>query len=269
METSIAPFSDLSPEERLRFKDDANWMVRFPNGEQRGDWLEVRDDVYRVAIQHILVRMGDKTFDKYNLLGWGAFVLPMRIDPAAYIAEFCIPKERRILLRNNNGIQGDQFVDNIPQGAIDPGESIKHAAIREAMEETGRRICDVLLIGRSAFDVANSESVQEFYLGLVKYDTQDGAQTLEATEDLSERWYTWKKLLERDILDCKTEAILFRAQRFLDPRLLLPEVYGQFILNSRFDLTQIESLERYIKPGEYQQLKQQTVDSFHPFDSES
>lgn len=266
MEILIVPFSDLSPEEKSRFKDDANWMVRFPNGERRGDWLEVGDDDYRVSIQHILVRMGDKKFDKYNLRGWGAFVLPMRINPAAYIAEFCIPNERRILLRNNNGIQGDQFVDNIPQGAIDPGESIKRAAIREVIEETGRNIIDILMIGNSAFDVANSEAVQELYLGLVVYNAETQKQTLDDTEDLSVQWYTWKELLERDILDCKTEAILFRAQRFLDPRLLLPEVYGQFIPDSRFDLTQIESLERYVKPGEYQKLKQQTVDSFHPFD---
>lgn len=257
----VTSFSGLTPEELVGYRDGANWMVVLPDGTRRGDWLYLEDRRYRVRINHTLVRWGANTFDKFNLRGWGAFVLPMRVTPDK-IAEFCIPRERRILLRDEQGVQGGVFTNNIPQGAIKPGESTIQASIRETVEETGREITDILLMGKSAYDIANSEALQDLFLALVPNNQSPGTRNLEATEEIEEMWHTWRELGRLNLEDCRTETALYKAARILHPQLWIPELAGQFQLDPRLALTQQESLEWYIRPEVYPTLRKQTLPNF-------
>lgn len=257
----VLSFANLELKELAGYYDRANWMVALPDGTKRGDWLYLEDQGYRVRINHTQVRWDANTFDKFNLLGWGAFVLPMRVTPDK-IAEFCIPKERRILLRDEQGAQGGVFTYNIPQGVIRSGESTIEASIRETSEETGREIVDILLMGKSGYDIANSEALQDLFLALVPYDVTLGAQSLEDTEEIEEKWHTWRELGRFNLEDCRTEAALYKASRILYPQLWIPELTGRFEFDPRFTMTQQESLEWYVRPELYQQLKAETLPNF-------
>lgn len=259
-EVNITSFLDLPPEEVAAYRNKANWMVVFPKGETRGDWLYLEDKFIRIRTHHLKVEWDGKLFDKRNSQEWGAFVLPMRVGPDN-IAEFCLPYERRVLLRDENGSQGGVFINNIPQGGIKPGESSREAAIREALEETGRKLTDTLLIGRTNLHVFDSESVQDMFLGLVSEQDSVVAQKLDSTEELEEKWHTFKELDEIDLIDGKTEAMLRKVFRVLHPGLLIPELVGPFRLDPRF-LDSKESLEWYVKSDKYQQLREQTTDNY-------
>lgn len=58
--------------------------------------------------------------------------------------------EAEILLVGNNYKTGQPIFWNLPGGAVDPGEDLRHAAIRETYEESG---LDVLQVGRLAWVV--------------------------------------------------------------------------------------------------------------------
>src|SRR3989344_2799623 len=257
----VKPFSNLSHDEISGYKDRANWTVTFPDDTNRGDWLFIEDPKYRVRIEHTQITWGTNVFDKYNILGWGAFILPMRITSEG-LAEFCLNNERRILLRDEEGKQGNVFTVNIPQGGITLEESTIEASIREAKEETGIDIKDILLLGRYGFDTANSESIQDLFLGLVGYNTTILDQNMEDTEDLEWKWHTWKEIEKIDILNCQSESALYKAFKVLRPQLIITELAGKFTLDPSFSLTQAESLEWYIKPEIYQSLRGQTIPNY-------
>lgn len=260
-EIKVSSFSDLPPERSNQYTDAANWLVHFPDGTSRGDWTKIEDQGYRVRIEHALVTLGNNTFDKINVLGWGAFVLPMRVSPRG-IAEFCLNWERRIMLRDDQGVQGGVFTHNIPQGAIKPGESTIAASIRESREETGTDLVDMLLIGKLGFDIANSESLQDIFLGLVPYSAINPGAQLDETEDIEWKWHTWQEISDIDLIDSKTESALYKAYRAIRPQLLVPVIAGRFNLVAAQELSPRESLEWYIKPDVYPKLKEQTLHSF-------
>lgn len=112
-EQRVIPFIDLPPADRERFASKANWMIG-----DRGDWDKIVDTRYG-TVEHVTVR-GEKgdLFDKVNLQ-WSpaVFVVPFRINPKGK-AEFLLPREQRILPRDENGIQGNVSLDNIPQGLV-------------------------------------------------------------------------------------------------------------------------------------------------------
>lgn len=260
-EIKINPYSNLPPEETLDCRGSANWMVHFPDGTSRGDWTKIEDQGYRVSIEHALVTIGNNTFDKINVLGWGAFVLPMRVSSRG-VAEFCLNRERRIMLRDDQGVQGGVFTHNIPQGAIKPGESTITASIREAREETGTDLVDILLLGKLGFDIANSESLQDIFLGLVPYSAINLGAQLDETEDIEWKWYTWQEIGYINLIDSKTESALYKASRAIHPQLLVPEIAGRFNLVAAQELSPRESFEWYIKPDVYPKLRQQTLPNY-------
>lgn len=222
MEERIVNFRDLSKEDRERLRITANWQV---NGEI-GDWDTVVDKRYG-TIQHIAItdENGTVKFDKLNIL-WtsGVYVVAVRVNPDGK-AEFLLPSEKRILLRNKDGQQGNEFVDGIPQGVIREWQNeLPHkAALRELMEETGYAPNSLVFLGNIAFSPANSEIEQPYYLAHVPYLQTAKAQTLEESETIhadEKRWLTWDQIQARPLRDGITVIGLALAQRVLKPELL-------------------------------------------------
>ena len=126
----IIPVSDLSPEAQDQLDNNANWKLE-PGGS--GSWYEIVDSRYGRVIHVVVVGPnGEVKFDKLNIQ-WSpaVFVMPVRINPKGK-AEFLLPEETRILLRDENGRQGAVRIENIPQGLIKVWEDEEHreAALR-------------------------------------------------------------------------------------------------------------------------------------------
>lgn len=217
----LIKFSELPAEDRKALASRANWRV---NGAD-GDWETVTDPRYG-TIEHVVVIGEDGTpkFDKLNIL-WtpGVYVAAVRINPSGK-AEFLLPSERRILLRDANGERGNVFVDGLPQGIIKEWENEPphKAALRELMEETGYAPNSLVFLGNIAFSPANSEVKQPFYLAHVAYIQTPQAQTLEEGETIhaENRWFTWNEIQGRPWKDGITVIGLALAQRVLKPELL-------------------------------------------------
>jgi ADP-ribose pyrophosphatase YjhB (NUDIX family) len=221
MVDKIISFRDLNPQQKKHLAEGANWKV---DGE-KGDWNTIIDPRYGI-FQHVVVidESGEVKYDKVNLR-WtsGVYVATVRINPEGK-AEFLLPSERRILLRNNNGQQGDVFVDGIPQGIIKEwaGELPHKAALRELIEETGYAPTSLVFLGNIALNPANSETEQPFYLAHIPYIQTPEVQILEESETIhtQDRWFTWRDIQGRPWKDGITVIGLALAQRVLKPELL-------------------------------------------------
>lgn len=217
----IISFRDLDTQQRGQLAEGANWKV---DGEN-GNWERVTDPRYG-TIAHVAV-VGDNgpKFDKLNIL-WtsGVYVVAVRINPDTKKAEFLLPSERRILLKDENGHQGNVFVDSLPQGIIKEWEhELPHkAALRELMEETGYAPNSLVFLDKIAFNPANSESEQPFFLAHVPYIQTPQSQTLEDSETIftDARWFTWSEILKRPRRDGITFIGLNLAREVLKPQLL-------------------------------------------------
>lgn len=224
----IVSFRNLNPQQREHLAERANWKV---DGEN-GNWERVTDPRYG-TIDHVAV-VGDNSpkFDKLNIL-WtsGVYVVAVRINPDTKKAEFLLPSERRILLRDEDGQQGNVFVDGLPQGIIKEWENEPphKAALRELMEETGYAPNSLVFLGKIAFNPANSESEQPFFLAHVPYIQTPQSQTLEDSEAIltDARWFTWSDIQRRPWIDGITVIGLALAQRVLNPKFLSLENSSQ------------------------------------------
>lgn len=221
MAENIVPFSKLPEEDQKTLGDSANWKVDGRNGT----WNNIVDSRYG-TFQHVAItdENGGVKFDKVNLC-WtpGVYVVAVRINHDGK-AEFLLPSERRILLRDEKELQGNVFVDGLPQGIIKvwAQEKPAEAARRELREETGYEPPDLVFLGNIAFNPANSESEQPFYLAHVPYVQIPKAQTLEESETIhtNNRWFTWNQIQGRPWRDGITIIGLSLAQRILKPELL-------------------------------------------------
>ncbi len=100
--------------------------------------------------------------------------------------EFLLPSEKRILLKDENGEQGNVYIRNIPQGLVKTwqNETPEEASLREVKEETGlvpinlRRMQDIY------FDAANSSTAMPFFLAEVENKKHEYNQNLDETEDI-------------------------------------------------------------------------------------
>lgn len=213
----LIPYNQLSPEQKAAYPNP-NWRL---NGIS-GDWDEIVDNRYGV-VEH-LATVDSETlkimFDKINLK-WAkaVFVVPVRINPDNQ-AEFLLARERRVLLRDSQGNQGNLTIDNIPQGLVKvwSGESERQAAIRETKEETGHEPTGLVLVGNVGFDIANSESLMPFYLAQVPYYQNAIGQQLDKREVIgSVRWATFSEIQQQDLIDGKTMIGLYLAKRVIHP----------------------------------------------------
>lgn len=221
MERRVVPLTDLDPQARVELNRRANWKAqRSPDGVVTGIRDSRYGEVQRIAI---LDADGNPAFDKINLK-WSpaVFVVPIRINPEGK-AEALLINERRPLLRDESGNQGDVFIDNIPQGLVKvwKGETSAQAALRETEEETGYKPTGLAQIGDIAFDAANSETKMPFYLAVVPYHAKPDEQTLDPTEEINlQEWAPLSELLDRDYIDGKTIIGLQRASRVIQRRYL-------------------------------------------------
>ena len=166
----VIPFNQLPATDRVTIAQQANWRV-----DGNGDWNQVVDKRYG-SVHHVAIVDADGVvkFDKISI-AWspGVFVVPYRYNESEGKGhhEFLVPTERRILLYDANGQQGNVFVDNIPQGLInvDKEETPEEAAVRETKEETGFVPTQLIFLGNIGFDIANSSSLMPFFLAHVPF----------------------------------------------------------------------------------------------------
>lgn len=220
MPERVVPIKDLPSEEQAKLDKSANWKI----DGGRGDWEEIRDPYYgRIIHVAVVEEEGRVKFDKLNMQ-WvpAAYVIILRVNPGGK-AEFLLPKEKRILLRDEQGRQGNSFIDEIPQGVIREweGEVPADAAKREAREETGYSLSCLALIGRIALSPANSETIQPFYLARVPYTQRPEGQQLDDSEVIeTERWFTWQQIQRLPLIGGSAIIGLALAQRVVKPDLL-------------------------------------------------
>lgn len=121
-------------------------------------------------------RMGDgseKIADIVNARGMAAaFVIALTPDNQVIIARQyrCGP---------------DQMLDELPGGLVDPGESVKQAAIREMREEVGYTSDDVVSLGHSYSD-AWDHMIRHYFLARncyeVEHDNPDSGEEIEVAK---------------------------------------------------------------------------------------
>ncbi|MBI2326867.1 NUDIX domain-containing protein [Candidatus Curtissbacteria bacterium] len=220
MPDRVVPFSGLTPEERQRIPRP-NWVVQTTSGEQIPDWSEVYDPGW-ATISHIAVINNEtgRIFDKIDLHadGRGVFVVVFRRRGEKI--EFLLPEERRVLLKDENGQQGNVYVKNIPQGQVRfwEHEDPKEAALREVKEETGLEPISIQQIGEVYFSTSNSHTKSPFFLAEVDATELKYQQSLGEDEDIKvgdKDWYAIEDIPTLE-LQCKdTLAGLFLATGFL------------------------------------------------------
>jgi len=217
MAERVVPFQDLTTEERSNLTR-VNWTVRTTSGQQIPDWAEIHDARYG-TLRHVAI-INDETgniFDKVDL-EWSpaAFVVIYRMKGNR--REYLLPSERRVLLKDENGIQGDTFIPNIVQGMIRVwnDETPEQAAIRETKEEVGIDPKRIEKMDDLYINAANSQVAMPFFL--VEVDSsqlQQYIQSIDPTEAIrvsEENWVAIEDIPKLRLQCAKTLAGLFLAE---------------------------------------------------------
>lgn len=223
----VIPFNQLPATDRVTIAQQANWRV-----DGNGDWNQVVDKRYG-SVHHVAIVDADGVvkFDKISI-AWspGVFVVPYRYNESEGKGhhEFLVPTERRILLYDANGQQGNVFVDNIPQGLInvDKEETPEEAAVRETKEETGFVPTQLIFLGNIGFDIANSSSLMPFFLAHVPFAQEAAKQELDETESIHNtgNWRSLAQLKKSKLIDGKTIIGLSLAEDVLRRALALDDL---------------------------------------------
>lgn len=222
MTERVIPFSELNQDQLKRALRRVNWILFTGQGKEIRNWARVRDQRYgTVAHVAIIDEEKDRIFDKIDL-EWtpAAFVVPYRINNNRH--EFFIQTERRVLLKDKNGIQGNVFIRNIPQGLVQTweGETSYQAARREVMEETGMNPKSLTHLEDVYFDAANSSTTMPFYLAEVEYQENfEYHQNLDEGEDIQasgEDWFALEDAYKLRLQCAKTMSGLWLAMAHLE-----------------------------------------------------
>lgn len=220
MTERVVPISQLTPRERSRLHQ-MNWVAHDPLGNPIQHWSEVVDSRYG-TLRHVAVFDDEKgtVFDKVDL-EWNpaAFVVVYRQNQGR--TEFLLQNERRVLLKDENGIQGNIFIRNIPQGLIrtQENETPEAAALREVKEETGVTPKSIQKMRDLYFDAANSQSAMSFYLAEVDpAEIQTYQQSLDPSETIrvsEEDWFAIEDIPQLQLQCAKTLSGLMLATGYL------------------------------------------------------
>lgn len=223
MPERVVPFSELTGPQRESLTR-VNWIshTRDADSPSIPDWTEVVDSRYG-TLHHVAIIDDERgtAYDKVNL-EWtpAAFVVVYRVKDGK--TEFLLQNERRVLLKDENGVQGNVFIRNIPQGLIRTwqDETPEEAALREVKEETGVSPVRLHKIEQGIlFDAANSQSRMPFFLAEVDPDEiQTYQQSLDSSEEIrvgENDWYSLEDSYELQLECAKTMTGLYLATGFL------------------------------------------------------
>lgn len=220
MPERVVPFSELSDQQRESLTR-VNWVERNQEGIENPYWTEINDTRYG-TFRHVAIVNEESVvlFDKVDL-EW---------KPAAFVAiyrqngdrtEFLLPSEKRILLKDENGLQGNVYIRNIPQGLIKEweNETAEQAALREVLEETGVTPKNIQKMHDIYFDAANSRSSMPFFLAEVDPDEiQTYQQSLDPGEEIrvsEDDWFALEDIPELRLQCAKTLSGLMLATGYL------------------------------------------------------
>jgi len=221
MAERVIPFSQLSQEELGGIlAGEVNWKVHTIDGREIADWTVVHDSRYGDLVHTAII--DDETgrvFDKVDLQ-WSpaAFVVIYRRNGQRI--EFLLPRERRVLLKDEAGNQGEVTIRNIPQGLIKiwNDESPEHCARREIKEETGIDTQNLTYLGSLYFDAANSQTAMPFFLAEVEPHNASYEQSLHPDEKIAvgeDDWFALEDIPKLRLQCAKTLAGLALATGFL------------------------------------------------------
>lgn len=222
MPEQIVPFSQLSDQQRKSLTR-INWVSHTKGDDSPPipDWTQVVDSRYG-TLRHVAVVDDEKgtIFDKVDM-EWSpaAFVVVYRNNNGRI--EFLLQNERRVLLKDENGVQGNVFIRNIPQGLVRTwqDEMPEEAALREVKEETGVTPKSIQKMRDLYFDAANSQTSMPFFIAEVDPDEiQTYQQSLDPGEVIrvsKEDWFAVEDISELKLQCAKTLSGLMLATGYL------------------------------------------------------
>jgi 8-oxo-dGTP pyrophosphatase MutT (NUDIX family) len=146
---------------------DGAWFVRGERTIYRSDWL---------TLAVVDVVMPDGTQIDHHVV---------RLPREA--AGTIITRDGKVLLLYRHRFITDTWGWEIPAGAVDDGETIEQAAIREAVEESGWLPATVNEVCR--FHPANGVMQQTFHI-FVSNDAVDSGQPADCNEAVRVEWFT-------------------------------------------------------------------------------
>ncbi|KMJ57458.1 DNA mismatch repair protein MutT [Bacillus sp. LL01] len=113
-----------------------------------------------------------------------------RVD-VAYVLLFDVEKER-VLMVKNSGVNGSYYT--LPGGAVEPGETIQEAAVREVKEETGLdvEVFGILSVMEAFFEVRGHHAVFFTFTG----EIVGGNINISIPEEIEE--VTWMDMVEAE-----------------------------------------------------------------------
>ena len=201
-----------------------NWQVTTLSSgyldHRTTNWTEVNDEKYgKIAHLKIVNIETGNVYDKVDLQ-WSpaAFVVIYRKNEGK--TEFLIPSEKRILLKDENGEQGNVYIRNIPQGLVKTwqDETPEKAALREVKEETGLKPISIARVQDIYFDAANSSTAMPFFLAEVENIKHAYDQELDETEDIrvgENDWFAIEDIPELRLQCAKTLSGIMLATGYL------------------------------------------------------
>lgn len=217
----VVPFRELSAEDEARIQN-FNWILCLDENTSYGNWHQAVDQRYG-TINHVAILDSERqiAFDKIDL-EWKPAVFDVvhrRNTDKFGRVEFLLPTERRILLKDENGIRGNTYIRNIPQGLTKRDETLEQAAIREATEEVGELpIVSITRVQDIYFDAANSSTATPYFLIEVKYQPLGYQQNLDDTEKIvvgEEDWFALEDIHDLKLQCAKTLSGLMLATGYL------------------------------------------------------
>ena len=207
------------PRDRKDLKRYASWIARTVDGKDFKDWTDILDPRYGI-IHHVIVENEDGSLRDKIDIEWkiAAFVVVFRRNDDR--VEFLLPSERRILLKDRQGKQGNIFIRNIPQGLVMTwdNETSEEAALRELREETGLEPKSLIRMQDVYFDAANSQTAMPFFLAEVENKPHLYEQSLGTTEDIrvgEEDWFALEDIPKLRLQCAKTMSGILLATGYL------------------------------------------------------
>jgi 8-oxo-dGTP pyrophosphatase MutT (NUDIX family) len=164
--------------------DDAPWQVLGKRTLYTSEWINLAQWAVRLPDGSVV--------SDHHVLDY----------PYAAVAILPVGEDRRILMIDHyrfiTGTRGWE----VPSGRLDPGESVRQAAHRELLEETGYTASQWETLGR--YHPSNGSSNQVFHVSVARGLVRQ-SDPLDRNETLGLRWFTpdevRRQIVRNEILD--------------------------------------------------------------------